>query len=99
VKLGDDYQYPIKGVGEASFKLDYGKLMKIKDVLFILGLRKNILSISTLEEKGFIISFVDGEVLMWPKGKYFNDAIVIGVQEGGLYKLKDTQRHPWFTIL
>ena len=25
---------------------------------------------------------------MWPKGKYFNDAIVIGVQEGGLYKLK-----------
>jgi hypothetical protein len=25
---------------------------------------------------------------MWPKGKSFNDAIVIGVQEGGLYKLK-----------
>ena len=25
---------------------------------------------------------------MWPKGKYFNDAIVISVQEGGLYKLK-----------
>ena len=22
VKLGDDYQYPIKGVGEASYKLD-----------------------------------------------------------------------------
>jgi hypothetical protein len=88
VKLGDDYQYPIKGVGEASFKLDSGKLMKIKDVLLVLGLRKNLLSISSLEEKGFRISFVDGEVLMWPKGKSFNDAIVIGVQEGGLYKLK-----------
>ena len=25
---------------------------------------------------------------MWPKGKSFNDAIVIGEQEGGLYKLK-----------
>jgi hypothetical protein len=25
---------------------------------------------------------------MWPKGKMFDDAIVIGVQEGGLYKLK-----------
>jgi hypothetical protein len=25
VKLGDDYQYPIKGVGEASYKLDSGK--------------------------------------------------------------------------
>ena len=53
--------------------------MKIKYVLFILGLRKNLLSISSLEEKGFIISFIDEEFLMWPKGKYFNDAIVIGV--------------------
>jgi hypothetical protein len=79
VKLGYDYQYPIKGVGEASFKLDSRKLMKIKDVLLIPGLRKNILFVSALEEKGFIISFVDGEVLMWPKGKSFNDAILIGV--------------------
>jgi hypothetical protein len=88
VKLGDDYQYPINGVGEASFKLDSRKLMKIKDVLLVPGLRKNLLTISALEEKGFRISFVDREVLMWPKGKSFNDAIVIGVQEGGLYKLK-----------
>jgi hypothetical protein len=65
VKLGDDYQYPNKGVGEASFKLYYGKLMKIKYVLLVPGLRKNLLSISALEEKGFKISFVDGEVLMW----------------------------------
>ena len=34
VKLGDDYQYPIKGSGESSFKLDSIKSMKIKDVLF-----------------------------------------------------------------
>ena len=25
---------------------------------------------------------------MWPKGKTIDDAIVIGVEEGGLYKLK-----------
>ena len=30
VKLGDDYQYPIKGVGEASYKLDSAKPMKIR---------------------------------------------------------------------
>ena len=34
VKLGDDYQYPIKGSAEASYKLDSGKSMKMKDVLF-----------------------------------------------------------------
>ena len=34
------------------------------------------------------VAFVDGRVLMWPKGKTIDDAVVIGEQEGGLYKLK-----------
>ena len=42
VKLGDDYQYPIKGSGESSYKLDSGKSMKMKDVLFVPGLKKNL---------------------------------------------------------
>ena len=33
VKLRDDYQYPIKGSGESSYKLDFGKSMKIQDAL------------------------------------------------------------------
>ena len=41
-----------------------------------------------MEEKGFRVAFIDGEVLMWPRRKTLDDAIVIGVQEGGLYKLK-----------
>jgi hypothetical protein len=88
VKLGDDYQYPIKGVREASYKLDFEKPMKKKDVLYVPGLKKNLLSISALDEKGFRVAFIDGEVLMWPRGKSIDDAIMIGVQEGGLYKLK-----------
>jgi hypothetical protein len=86
VKLGDDYQYLIKGVGEASYKLDSGKEMRMKNVLYVPGL-KNLLSISALDEKGCRVAFVDGEVLMWPKGKAFDDVVVIGVQER-LYKLK-----------
>ena len=39
VKLGDDYQYPIKGSGEASYKIDFGKSLKMKDVLYVLGLK------------------------------------------------------------
>jgi hypothetical protein len=88
VKLGDDYQYPIKGVGEASYRLDSRKPMKMKDVLYVPGLKKNLLSISALDEKGFRVAFIDGEVLMWPRGKSIDDVVVIGVQEGGLYKLK-----------
>ena len=34
------------------------------------------------------VAFIDGQVIMWPKGNTFDDAIMIGEQEGGLYKLK-----------
>ena len=62
--------------------------MKMKDVLYVPGLKKNLLSISALDEKLYIVAFIDGEVLMWPRGKSIDDVVVIGVQEGGLYKLK-----------
>ena len=60
----------------------------MKDVLFVPGLKKNLLSIFALDGKGMRVAFVDGQVLMWPKGKTINDVVVIGEQEGGLYKLK-----------
>ena len=79
MKFGDDYQYPIKGVGEASYKLDSGKPMKMKDVLYVLGLKKNLLSISALDEKLYIVAFIDGEVLMWPRGKSIDDDVMIAI--------------------
>jgi hypothetical protein len=62
--LGYDYQYPIKGVGESNYKIYSGTPMKMKDVLYVLGLTKKFLSISALDKKGFKVSFIDGEVLM-----------------------------------
>jgi hypothetical protein len=88
VTLGYDYQYPIKGVGESNYKLNSRTPMKMKDVLCVPVLTKNLLSISALENKGFRVSFRDGEFLMWAKGKTMEEAIVIGKEEGGLYKLK-----------
>ena len=55
--------------------------MKMKEVLYVLSLKKNILSISALDKKGFRVSFVDGEFIMWKKGKIIDDATVIGVEE------------------
>ena len=59
VKLGDDYQYPIKGMGEASYKSNSENSMKMKEFLCP-RFEKNLLSISTLDKKGFRVSFVDG---------------------------------------
>ena len=88
MKLGDDYLYPIKGSGESSYKIDYGKSMKMKDVLFVPRLNKNLISISSLDAKGMRVTFLDGQVLMWTKRKTIDAVVVIGKQVGGLYKLK-----------
>jgi hypothetical protein len=88
VALGDDYQYPIKGVGELNHKLNSGNSLKMKDVLYVPSLKNKLLSISALEKKGFKFSFIDGEVLMWAKGETLNETIIIGSEENGLYKLK-----------
>ena len=47
VMLGDDSQYPIKGMGEATYKLDSRKSMKMKDVLYVSELNKKPLSMNT----------------------------------------------------
>ena len=78
VSLGDDYQYPIEGIGEARCKLDFGTPMKMKEVLYSLSLKKNLFSISTLDKKGYMVAFIDGQVLMWPKGKSIEDVVAIG---------------------
>ena len=52
---------PIKASGESSYKLDSGKSMKMKDVLFVPRVKKNILSISALDAKGMRVAFVDGQ--------------------------------------
>jgi hypothetical protein len=62
--------------------------MKMKDVLYVPGLTKNLLSTSALEKKGFKVSFIDGEVLMWAKGETIKEEIIIGKEEGVLYKIK-----------
>ena len=62
--------------------------MNIKDVLCVSILNNNLLSILSLDKKGFRVVIIDGEVLMWPRGKYLEDAVVIRTKESALYKLK-----------
>jgi hypothetical protein len=45
----------------------------MKDVLYVPGLKKNLLSISALDKKGYRAAFIDGEVLMWAKGETLNE--------------------------
>jgi hypothetical protein len=56
VELGDDKRYKIEGVGSISFKLESGVRLHVDEVLYVPGLKKNLISIATLEDKGYVMS-------------------------------------------
>lgn len=60
--------------------------LKVMDVLYVLGMKKKLISMYVMEEKGFGINFSRGQVLMHPKGDSITLAKVIGVRCGKLYK-------------
>ena len=58
VELGDDSTYKIEGVGSTSLQLDSGTVLHIDDVLYVPGLKKNLLSVANLEDKGYKFLFI-----------------------------------------
>ena len=87
VEMGDETTYSIRGIGSTSFRLDSGTNLKITEILYVLGIKKNLLSVLALEDKGFWVNFMEGKALLWHKDRNLELAIMIGVQVGGLYKL------------
>lgn len=51
VELGDYAKYVVKGVVSTSFQLDSGDILHLSGIVFVLGLKKNLLSIFGLEDK------------------------------------------------
>ena len=64
VELGDDSTYKFEGVGSTSLQLDSGTVLHIDVVLYVPGLKKNLLSVASLEGKGDRVLFIDKKVLL-----------------------------------
>ena len=92
-KLGDDSTYKIEGVGSTSLQLDSGTVLHIDDVLYVPGLKKNLLSVAGLEDKGYKVLFMDKKVLLWAKNENLSSTVQIGDREGGLYKASRNSTH------
>jgi transposase InsO family protein len=88
VEMEDETTYSIQGIGSTSFRLDSSTSLKITKILYVPGINKNLLSVSTLEDKGFRVTFMEGKaLLLWHKDSSLESTIEIGVRVGGLYKL------------
>jgi hypothetical protein len=88
IELGDDRRYKAQGVGTVSFQRESGKPLRFADVLYVSGLTKNLISVSTLEDKGYEVTFRKGRVFVRPAGSSEKMDRMIGVREEKVYKLQ-----------
>ena len=86
VVLGDDIVVRAVGRGTITFQRESMSPMILRDVLYVTGLKKNLISFSMIEDRGLGVSFLDGHVrvsqVCGPSTSY-----TIGVRCGKLYKL------------
>jgi hypothetical protein len=61
--------------------------LKLEEVLYVPGMKRNLVSILALEDKGYNITFSEGRVIAWHKDSHIISSKVIGVRENNLYRL------------
>jgi hypothetical protein len=86
VVVGDDQEVKVASCGTISFLREPFPPMTLIEALYVLGLKKKLVSVSTIEEKGYEILFHDGQVPLFPKGSSITSAKVIGTRHERLYK-------------
>jgi hypothetical protein len=75
--------------------LESGEILRVLNVLWVPELRRSVLSVSEIERKGYHVLFRDGQVLLVPRWSSFILAVVLGVREGNLYRLRG---HPMSVV-
>ena len=84
--LGDDATYPVKGVGNVTLQLNQGNIVHLQELLYVFDLKKNLVSISVMEDKGFKVAFINGKVRVWKRN--FKEAFTLGFMVDNLYQVE-----------
>jgi len=86
VELGDDGIVRAVGEGTISFQRESLPPLKVTEVLYVPGLKKNLIFVSTIEGKGYEVVFKGGQMIMYPRGGSIDSGRVIEVWHGKLYR-------------
>ena len=81
------------GLGTVRFDRESMQPMYLRDVLYVLGLKKNLVLVSMIEDRGFGVYVLDGKVHIFPKATGPSDSRVIGVRCRKFYKLLFQPHH------
>ena len=63
VTIGDNSAHSVKGIGNCTLKLKLGSSLLLKGVLYVPGIKRNLISVTTLEDDGHNVAFMDGKVI------------------------------------
>jgi hypothetical protein len=87
VVLGDDQVVKAVGCGTVSFHRESLPPMLLREVIYAPGLKKSLVLVSAIEERGYEVLFHDGQVLLFPEGSSITSAKVIGTRNEKMYML------------
>eukprot|EP00253_Pinus_taeda_P033568 PITA_33568 len=57
IEMGDDGRYSVSGVGTIAFQREHGASITLIDVKYVPGMKKNLVSVAMLEDKGYDVVF------------------------------------------
>ena len=64
IGMGNDEKYSVSGVGTIIFQREHGAHLTLIDVKYVLGLKRNLVLITMLEDRGYDIVFSKGKVFL-----------------------------------
>ena len=86
IELGDDGRYSVIGIGTISFQRASGKLFHFKYVMHVPGFKKNLVSDTMLEDRGYDVFFSEEKVFL--RHKATGQAKKVGIRVKNLYILE-----------
>ena len=91
IYLGDDRAYQIKGYGDIPVTLPNGSVRHIRNVVYVPGIKKNLISVSTITDQNLKVEFFKNYCIVKDLLDQYK-TLAKGVRVGGLYKLDVTSK-------
>ena len=73
-------------IGTITFQRESCKLILLQDVVHVPGLKKNLISVAMLEDKGYEVVFREGKVFL--RHKATGQVKKVGIRAKNLYRLE-----------
>ena len=86
IEMGDDRKYSATGIGTITFQRESGKPFQLKNVMHVPGLKKNLVSVAMLEDRGHDVVFSSG--IAYLRHKATCQVKKIGIRVKNLYMLE-----------